>query len=327
MSNEVLQICSSGGVAYALMANHLSAGGVVYSVRYSADFRYGEWVRVDDSKELYPLLGSKYSYTKKVYPGFNLYRLVKSDLDSGKQVLLIGLPCDIAAVKHHIGGDCDELLSVDLICHGPALKKVSEDYLDGLESKFKSKIVNFTVRYKRDGRYQPIYLKAEFANGKRFIRPFYYTELGQAFLLAAKSSCYACKYKGVNHESDMTIGDIWPEFCDIDISSEYGASIVFTRTQKGENAIKGIAPECKIKEVDLIHALDMKKNMNENCFVRYENYERFVRNLHTIGLKKSLDKELRLSGRMKLQIKILLDKLPGGYDRNPVIQLLRRIWL
>ena len=294
---------ASGGFAYAFAVKHINSGGVVYSVRYSADFRVGAWSKVDSIAKLTAFQGSKYVESRKVYGEFNLYERIKSDLDSGVSVLAIGLPCDIGAIKAYLKKDYVNLTCVDLVCHGPTVKKVAEEYLDSLERKYNSKIADFTVRYKKDGKWTPPYLRAVFDNGKVFMKPFYKTDYGIAFSIMARPSCYNCPFKSVNHKSDITIGDYWG------LSSsnkrewnEKGVSIAFVRTEKGEELINSIRDICVVNETDTGFAMTHNALLNTKK-EKHPFYDKFVSDFQNYGLHAAVAKRYTAMQRFLLMIK------------------------
>ena len=294
---------ASGGFAYAFAVKHIKSGGVAYSVRYSADFRVGEWDKVDSLAKLTAFQGSKYVESRKVYAGFNLYERIKSDLDSGVSVLAIGLPCDIGAIKAYLKKEYDNLTCVDLVCHGPTVKKVAEEYLDSLEKKYNSKIIDFTVRYKKDGKWTPPYLRAEFKNGKVFMKPFYITDYGIAFSIMARLSCYNCQFKSVNHKSDITIGDYWG------LSSsnkkewnDKGVSIAFVRTEKGEKLVNNIRDICVVNETNADFAMAHNALMNIKK-EKHPVYDKFVSDFRNYGLHTAVAKRYTISQRFLLVIR------------------------
>lgn len=246
---------ASGGFARAMSEAFVDRGGVVYSVRYTDDFREAVFARASSLEELEPFRASKYIESRKVYEGFNLYDEVKKDLADGKEVLVLGLPCDIGAVKAAVKNETADVASrlflVDLFCHGPTVRKVAEDYLDYLEKKYKSKVVDFSVRHKKSGAWTPPYLRAKFESGKVFMRTFYSTEYGMAFSILARPCCHNCKFKGDNHVSDLSIGDYWgigPE--DKVIWNRSGVSAALVRTEKGLGLIDMIRDVCVVNDAD-----------------------------------------------------------------------------
>lgn len=68
-------------------------------------------------------------------------------LESGLTVLFTGLGCDVAALKSFLKArntDTSKLFTIDLICYGPTLQEVHRQYIETLEQKYKSRIINFT---------------------------------------------------------------------------------------------------------------------------------------------------------------------------------------
>lgn len=311
-NKNTLAKSASGGFAYSFAYVFIENRNIVYSVRYTSDFRQGEWARATTLEELTRFQGSKYVESRKIYENFNLYESLKHDLDSGLKVLVIGLPCDIGAIKSYLKKDYCNLYCVDLICHGPTIKKVSDEYLSTLERKFKSKLIDFSVRYKKDGKWIPLYLRAEFENGKIYAEPFYGTDYGIAFSILSRPACYNCRFKSVNHKSDITIGDYWgltnenkKEWNDM------GVSVAFVRTDKGERLIESIRDICTINKTDMDFAMQNNPLLNEQK-IKNNRYQKFEDNLNKYGLhiaiKKSYSQSERLLKTMKRIIKLILPK-------------------
>lgn len=321
-NEDFLVKSASGGVAYAFESKFILQGGVVYSVQYSSDFRIGEWARAEYIEELSAFQGSKYVESRKVYDGFNLYEKISHDLSEGLNVLAVGLPCDIGAIKAFLKKDYSNLYCVDLICHGPTTRKVSEDYLNKLEKKFKSRICDFSVRYKKDGQWTPPYLRAVFENGKVFMKPFYETDYGIAFSIMARSSCYNCQFKGSSHRSDITIGDYWGLKPENKIEwNDKGVSIAFARTGKGLQLIESIKDICVVNETDAEFAMSHNKLISEQK-EKNPKYDKFVQNLERFGLHKAV----KLSRTTSERAIICLRKVIKAILPDSVIYLIKH-WI
>ena len=224
---------ASGGIATALSEFVLSQGGYVVGVAYSKDFYKAEYIIIDDISDVSKLKGSKYVDCDKK----GIYADVKKLIETGKMVLFFGLPCVIAALYTFIGTKPENLFTCELICHGPTYAKVHSDYIEHLEKKYKSKVVDFSVRHKVDA-WEPSYLYAKFENEKTYQKPFYDTEYGYAFSVLGKTSCYNCKFKGNNRQGDIMIGDFWGATDSDEYWNKYGVSSVFAETDKGDALIK-----------------------------------------------------------------------------------------
>lgn len=152
--NKLMQ-SASGGIATALAEQMIEAGGYVAGVSYSEDFHKAEYIIVKDKHGLEKLKGSKYIETDKK----DVYVRVKSLLARGDKVLFIGLPCTVAALYRFLGERTENLLTCELICHGPTSTKVHEEYVSYLEKKYNSKIIGFSVRHKKMNGCQHIYMR------------------------------------------------------------------------------------------------------------------------------------------------------------------------
>ncbi|RGI51902.1 hypothetical protein DXB52_04800 [Ruminococcus sp. OM04-4AA] len=126
-------------------------GGILCSCCFSQ----GEFVFdfEDDINKLARFSGSK--YVKSNPKG--IYKKIKQLLQSGKKILFIGLPCQVAAVKRFVGKRYEEkLYTIDLICHGSPSPMLLERFLNekGYNIKqignieFRSK-TNFALKGKR----------------------------------------------------------------------------------------------------------------------------------------------------------------------------------
>lgn len=94
----------------------IAQGGVVYGCVFERENDMLRPVIAEAStlEEIEPMLGSKYvqSDTAESYLG------VKKHLNDGKFVLYSGLPCQIAGLKGFLRKSYDNLLTLDIICHG-----------------------------------------------------------------------------------------------------------------------------------------------------------------------------------------------------------------
>ena len=129
---------TSGGAASVLARYIVSQGGAVYGSAVVPSAPDGppegfsvSHVRIDDLNGISRLKGSKYvcSSIAGVFPE------IKEDVRSGKPTLFIGTPCQVAAVRSMFGQVPENLLLVDIVCHGVPGPYLWRDYLAYLEKK------------------------------------------------------------------------------------------------------------------------------------------------------------------------------------------------
>ncbi len=234
-NDSKLMQSASGGIATALAEQIIDAGGYVAGVAYSKDFHKAEYIITNDKHDLEKLKGSKYIETDKK----DIYKKVKKLLDQGDKVLFIGLPCTVAALYSFLGKRSEFLLTCELICHGPTSANVHEEYVSYLERKYKSKIIDFSVRHKKH-EWLPSYLYAKFENGQEFEKPFSSTEYGYAFSVFGREVCYNCRYRGDSRCADIMIGDFWGVTAKDTFWNKKGVSVIFAETEKGNEVIKAL---------------------------------------------------------------------------------------
>lgn len=234
--HDKLMKSASGGIATALAEEMISRGGYVAGVAYTSDFRNAEYILTNNMADLERFKGSKY-----IDPIMNhIYQDVKALLEAGEQVLFIGFPCRVAALYQILGSRPDNLWTCELVCHGPTNPKVQSDYIDYLEQKYHSRVVDFSVRYKKK-KWTPTYVYAKFENGKTFCKLLSETEFGYGFSVLAKEGCFQCKFKGNHRQGDIMVGDFWGASSKNTYWNPYGVSVIFAETQKGNAYLQSLS--------------------------------------------------------------------------------------
>ena len=216
-NDESVRLQSSSGGIFTLIAELvLDRGGVVFGACFDQN-----WNVVHDYTEtkegLARFRGSKYVQS---HVG-NSFTQVKSFLDSGREVLFSGTPCQVAGLKNYLRKPYSNLLTVDLVCHGVPSPEVWKKYLQETVSRAygikKKKVVNFgdyisdiSFRAKDKG-WKKYNIKIIFRNGKVEMMPFSENPYMNVFLsdLSLRPSCYACPTKLHRAQSDITLADFW----------------------------------------------------------------------------------------------------------------------
>ena len=245
-----LEKCASGGIATSLAKKVIKEEGVVFGVSFSDNFKETSHIKIDRVEDLYLIQGSKYTQSNKD----NIYKEVELEVNKGKMVLFVGLPCEIAAIDSLMPkGKRRKLILCELVCHGPTSKKTLQQFVEFLEQKYKSKMSSLNMRFKKEGWEHP-YLKAEFENGDVYIEKLYSTKYGQAFYLLARESCYQCRFKIDNSKADITLGDFWGLPDNNEIYDKNGVSICICHTERGVQMLFSLKDILK-EEVELVDAI------------------------------------------------------------------------
>ncbi|MGN8785453.1 4Fe-4S dicluster domain-containing protein, partial [Blautia sp. HCP3S3_D9] len=104
---------SSGGVFSELAKLVLQANGIVYGASYDKDFKV-KHIGIENVELLGKLRGAKYSQSDLS----TIFQTIKMRLDTDRQVLLSGTPCQIGGLKAFLKRDYNNLFCIDFVCHG-----------------------------------------------------------------------------------------------------------------------------------------------------------------------------------------------------------------
>lgn len=215
--NEEIRMQSSSGGIFTLLAEYtINKGGVVFGACFD-----GDWNVVHDYTEtkegLVRFRCSKYVQSKLE----KTFVKVKSFLDAGREVLFSGTPCQVAGLKNYLLKPYSNLITIDVVCHGVPSPGVWRKYLQETIGKFYhlDKKVDFKIgeyishinfRSKENG-WKKYNLRIDYKDGRIKTLPFCYSPYMNTFLsnLSLRPSCYACRTRSNNIQSDITLADFW----------------------------------------------------------------------------------------------------------------------
>jgi len=236
LSDEILMGSSSGGIVSQIARNVILENGIVFGVQYRADFSGAEFVKIDKLEELPKIAKSKYVETDRS----NLFAQIIPALETNRKVLVIGLPCDIAAVKAYTGNPAN-LYTCRLVCMSTASESAFYQYVKEMERKAEAKLVSLDLRHKDIGRpFFPTQVRMEFENGTAYQGFWTDQDLYKAFFLMNRESCYHCMYKKEIENSDLIVGDFHGVKGNESYYHSQGVSLFFPVSVKGEELIKGL---------------------------------------------------------------------------------------
>ena len=225
---------TSGGAASVFSQNVLKNGGIVYGCS-GENANEIQHIRVSESEDLYKLKGSKYVQSKMG----NCLKDVLKDLQDNKKVLFTGTPCQIAGLKNFLQKDYENLLTVDLVCHGVPSQQLLTDSMKSYSINNSEDINSILFRKKGTSKKEQkfgIYLydkskKNIFSN--EFPNENYIS--GFLFGLFFRESCYDCTYSSIERCSDLTIADFWgfQQSADFSVNKHEGLSLILPSTEKG----------------------------------------------------------------------------------------------
>lgn len=256
---------SRSGAAFIAISDYvLQNGGIVYGAGYTDHFRVvhkraATNIKRDEFK------GSKYVQSDLG----TVFRNVKKDLLNGLIVLFSGTPCQTSGLNSYVGKKLrDNLILVDIVCHGVPGPYVWRDYLAYLERRYVSDIHEVDFRNKELFGWTSHRETYTFSNGLKTVQNAY-TYLFYRHIMF-RHSCGVCHFTNLKRPSDITIGDFWGwQKVDKQINADdKGLSLVILNTQKGIDvfdAVKDsvITVPAKLKDClqpNLVHPSLLNKN-------------------------------------------------------------------
>ena len=316
---EELRESSSSGAIFSLLAEGvLHRGGVVYGVAMTRDCKAAEFLRVEDVAQLSRLRGSKYVQANMK----DTLRSVRNDLQAGTEVLFTGTGCQINGLKLFLGKEYDNLLCIDVICHGVPSPALWRKYAEHREMEYGGKLVSVDFRCKEHG-WADFGLKEVAENKRQAYSSSDKNPFMQIFLrdYCLRPSCYACVARK-NRNSDLTIGDFWgidsvaPEMDD-----GKGTSLVLVKTEKGKKAFEERKDDLVLKVVS--YEAGVKGNPAEyKSPVRPPQRETFFQDLNTLSFP---DIERRYAAPLPVPLKKKLKQIIKKMIlRTPARKLLGR---
>ncbi len=122
---DTIRMQSSSGGVFSVIAQYiLKEHGCCIGAGWDTATTVRHMV-VYEQKELGRILGSKYMQSRMD----GCMRIVKKLLETGRKVLFVGTPCQIAGLYGFLGKKYINLLTIDLLCHGVPSDQVIETYL------------------------------------------------------------------------------------------------------------------------------------------------------------------------------------------------------
>lgn len=305
---EIRMASSSGGVFTPIAQKVLSNNGIVYGVAITEDCYGAEYIRVDNEKRLALLRGSKYMQAKMG----DVLKSVSNDLKSGKLVLFTGTACQVNGLKKFLRHDYDNLITVDVICHGAPSPLLWKKYAEHQEEKYGSKLESVSFRCKEVS-WADFGMKENEVFISKDIDPFMLMFLRDYCL---RPSCYNCKAKN-EKLSDITMADFWGiELCAPEMNDGKGTSLVIVRTIKGAQLFEDIKNKFSVQEVT--YEAGVKCNPAEyRSALKPAEREVFFDNMRALSFDALARKyaspiKVSLITRIKRKIKRIVLNIIGG---------------
>ena len=323
--NEMLT-STSGGVASVLSRYIIRNGGVVYGCT-SEEARHIRHIRIDKEEDVQLLKGSKYVQSDMC----GVMRHIMEDLKTGRQILFIGTPCQVAGIKSLTNGKYDNLITVDFVCHGVPSQQLFNDIVGYEYPQLTETNPKADFRFRDETNHSKYGVKLSTTEGKEVFCEKYPKEsryiagfLGGMYY---RESCYQCHYARGERVSDLSLGDYWDrENQYVDMENE-GLSMILVNSKKGDILLKAIEPSLSIKSIskELLQARNaqlrypMSQHPDTNRFINC-----YLSDGYSEGTKHILNNEIKRLGKLHF-ISVVADSLKRNKIGRMSINLIKRV--
>ncbi len=294
----IRQQSSSGGVFTLIAESVIGNHGIVFGAGFDGDFNViHRWTNSLDG--LGAFRGSKYVQS---YIG-DTYKQVKDFLQQGRQVLFSGTPCQVAGLRSYLDKADERLICLDVICHGVPSPLVWAKYRRKITDKRELRTVSF--RDKTLG-WKKFSLRLTYHNDE-YIKDLGSDEFMQGFLknVYLRPSCYHCKFKTLQHQSDITMADFWgienvlPDFDD-----DQGTSLILVNSKKGNAIFLAAADKMRYKKVDIDQAIVYNSNAVKSVDYNLKRDKFFRELLGPADISQLIAKYTKISFSRKVHLKL-----------------------
>lgn len=238
---------STSGALFPILAKYvLSKNGYVCGVAWNDNWE-AEHIIIDNENDLQKIRFSKYVQATTG----NCFSEIKKLLEDDKLVLFSGTPCQNAGLINFLEKEYDNLITVDILCHGTPSPKVWQDYLT--QNFDKENITNINFRKKDagwlrcgDSWYNNSISSIDFSDGKQIPIGIFY----EAFIKhqLSNEACLECKYRSIPRPADFTLGDFWNLY-DSELNDKKGLSAVLLNNKKAKDIFNKIQKKLKYHQV------------------------------------------------------------------------------
>lgn len=303
---EERRTSASGGIAAEVYKEALQEGYLIAGAKQNEDFKVTLDVS-DNADAIADFKNSKYVFSS----AYALFPKIKELLKKGEKIAVIGLPCQVAALRK-IFRDHENLLLMDVVCHGTTPHDYLMQHIRTLERNSGEKAVRMSFRDPETYTYTHTFTLYNSDNQRFYAQR---TKDGDTYqfgyhrTVTYRENCYHCHFARDKRISDVTLSDYKGlgkkapcSFNAIKVSS------VLINTPKGETFIKKLigghhifAEERPVREP--IEGDLQLRQPSQKKSARFD-FERLIVQNHG-DFEKTMIEVIKLHERRETRMKIL----------------------
>lgn len=310
-NKDVVSGSTSGGFFIPLANNILSCGGIICAAAFDENFTVRHMI-IESINDI-PL--SRFSGSKYVQSNVgDSFTNVKKSLAAGRKVCFVGTPCQVNGLKKYLKKDYENLITVDLVCHGVPSPMLWKKYIDYQMEVYGSSVESVTFRSKIYGYHSGGYMDIRFTNGKKYVASAKTDYMLKSFFkeISSRPVCYECPFKSMERCSDLTLYDCW-HFGKLTgrKDDDRGYTNVIVQSEKGEKLLESLGKDIELTMVDTEQAHELDGVMIDNRAKPHPKRKEFYKRLKEVTLDEHIQKLIPISrkDRMMEKIKVMLYRI------------------
>lgn len=313
IKDEIIRRESTSGGAFTAIAKYaLKNNGVVFGATYNNKLEVYH-TYVEKEEELKKFRNSK--YVQSIIG--SSYKEAKTFLEKGRTVCFSGTPCQIEGLISYLGKDYDNLITVDVVCHGVPSPLVWRKYLDVQQKKYGKDIKNILFRDKHYGyKYSTMTIKN--SSDKDIYNMGVESDIMlRAFFseICERPICHNCMFKKRYRISDFTIWDCFSvSNFNKEMDDDKGTTKMLIHTIKGREVFENIKNDMKYMKIEAEKLVDGVKEMVSSVKANPLRSQ-FMNDINYITSKELFAKYFPDNIKVKIErnIRIITNKL-GIYN-------------
>lgn len=226
---------ASGGIAYELYRYAMAKGYRVVGASFNGDLSVSLKV-ASTEKEIIPFKNSKYVFSEP----YSVYPQIRGGLKRGEKFMLVGVSCQIAAMRKMFG-KYENVIYVEILCHGMTPFSYLRQHVDAIENKTGKKSYSMTFRAPEKHTYTYTMTLYD-AEGNSFYAAR--TKDGDSYQygyhrsVSYRENCYHCSFAKRERVGDIVLCDFYGLGKTIPFKYDKNeVSCILTTTLKGKTFV------------------------------------------------------------------------------------------
>lgn len=216
---------ASGGVAAVIARYQLEKHMKIYGCDYTDSLDLVHFC-LKNENDIIKMESSKYSQSN----AFLVFKNIKNDLIGKYVVVFIGTPCQVAGLRRYLRRDFDNLITVDLVCHGTPPNKYLKEYIQKKHISYPIDAIRFRGEFNQQ---LTVWKNNNIIYQKPYTEDLYFSAFYDNKI--SRNACYTCQYAESKRIADITLADFWGLGKLVKIKKQSNRpSLVLVNTEKGK---------------------------------------------------------------------------------------------